>query len=541
MINSTQKSRLIWSSFYLIALTFVLFSCKKDITKVASGTWNPNFAIPLAYGEFGVYDLLAATDSLDQVVIDDQSGVISVVYDGELYTTNANDIITLPTITESYSTSVLDFGVTPQPTFNQTVSTSLNEEIVFDLGGQELHELLFYAGNLDLTVSSDFQHDLTVEFTFPGMTSNGNVLVETLDIPYSGSQSNASTSIDLANVLSDFVVGGSSNLLPVEVAITMEGTGNEILGTENISIDINLSNLQLTHFKGVITPYVENFTDSILIRIFDNMTNGTFGFTNPKINFSIVNSFGIPMRIDFNELKSIRQDDGVEFPISGFANTLTIEAPVVLGEEATTTLLIDISNTSNLSQIFGSTPNYFYYDIDLNVNPANQSTPLHFLTRESQLSLTAEVELPLEGFAYGFEFRDTLDFEAGEDLEDAEALKNVMFRLIMENGFPIDIDAQIHFMDTNHTVLFSAFTTIEDIVKSGEVNADGRVIALTKKISDINLDESQIELLNQVKYFEIHATGKTLNGPTEQTVKIFDDYILKTQLSMQIEASQSLE
>ncbi len=541
MLKVKNKCALVRVTLVFLVVSFIAFSCsKKDLSKIAAGTWNPNFAIPLAYGEFGVYDILAATDSLDQLVIDGESGMVTLVYEGELYNVSASDFVTLPSISETYGTGLLDFGIVPQVQFNQTVTTSYSEEIVFDLGDQELHELLFYAGNLNLSVSSNFQHDLTVVFTFPGMTKNGNPVTETMELHYTGGTSNQSVAIDLANVLSDFVVNGNPNLLPVEVELTLEGTGNEVLGTENISVEINLNNLELNHFRGVIAQEQQNFTDSILIRIFSTITDGTFGFTNPKINFNVANSFGIPMRIDFNELKSIRESSGEEFPIAGFSNELTIETPTTMGSEATTDLLIDKSNTSNLDQIFGSTPNYFYYDLNLNVNPNGAMAPLHFMTRNSELRLSAEVELPLEGFAYGFEFRDTLDFEAGTDVEDTEAIKFVMFRLIIDNGFPVDIDAQINFMDENHNILFAAFTSVEDIVRSGEVNSEGRVIKSTKKISDITLEQQEIQLLDQVKYFEIHALGKTKNGPTEQTVRIHDDYKIKTQLSMQIEASQSL-
>ena len=525
----------------LLVSSFLMFSCnKKDLSKIAAGTWNPNFAIPLAYGEFGVYDILAVTDSLDELAIDSETGLISLIYSGELYNLQTNDFFTLNDVSTSFNANLLDFGMTPQLVFNQTVNASLDETITFNLNGHELHELLFKDGSLNVNLSSDFQHNLTAVITFPGMTRNGNVVSETINLPYTGGTSTENLSIDLENVLSNFNTTGTPNQLAIEIELTLEGTGNEVVGTENVSISINLNNLDFIHFRGLISPEEVNFTDSISIRLFDAVTDGTFSFTNPKITFSISNGFGIPMRIDFNELKSIRKSSGEEYPLTGFTNELTISSPVTIGDEITTELLINKSNTSNLGQIFGSTPNYFYYDLDLNVNPNGVMAPLHFMARNSELRLSAEVDLPLEGFAYGFEFRDTLDFETGEDFEDAEAIKFVMFRLIIENGFPVDIDAQINFMDENHNILFAAFSTVEDIVRSGQVNAAGKVIATTRKISDITLEEAEIQLLNQVKYFEIHALGQTKNGPTEQTVRIHDDCILKTQLSMQIEASQSL-
>lgn len=536
--NSSFIRTLIFTSI-LLSITF--FSCnKKDLSKIASGTWNPNFAIPLAYGEFGVYDILAVTDSLDELAIDSESGLISLFYTGELYDLLPNNFISLDPVSESFNFSLLDFGETPSPSFNQTANASFNETIEFELEGQELHEILFHSGTLSINVTSDFQHDIIINLTFPEMTQNGVVVSETSTLTYSGGTTTENITIDLQNTLSDFNATGTPNLLPIDISVTLEGTGNPIVGTETINLDFQFTNLDYEHFRGLINPETINFTDSIAIRLFTNITDGTFSFTNPRITFDITNSFGIPIQLDFNELKTINESSGQEYPLAGFNDQLTIPLPTTMGQEASKTFELNKDNTTNMDQIVSSTPNYFFYDLDLNVNPSGAMAPLHFITRNSSLKLNAEVELPLEGFAYGFEFRDTLDFEVGEDFEDAEAINFVMLRLIIENGFPVDIDAQINFMDEHHNIVFSAFTDIEDIVQSGAINEQGRVINATRKISDITLEKDDIELLSHVKYFEIHALGQTKDGPSETTVRIHDDYTIKTQLSMQIEASQSL-
>ena len=66
-----------------------------------------------------------------------------------------------------------------------------------------------------------------------------------------------------------------------------------------------------------------------------------------------------------------------------------------------------------------------------------------FLTDTSFLSVDVVVELPLYGRAQGVEFSDTFDI----DLSDLDRVTNADFKLVADNGFPMDIEMQIYFYD----------------------------------------------------------------------------------------------
>lgn len=61
----------------LVVGLLLLYACKKiDFSKVTYDSWNPNLAIPLAYGTFDVYILFDNIDNPDDIVnIDPNSGV----------------------------------------------------------------------------------------------------------------------------------------------------------------------------------------------------------------------------------------------------------------------------------------------------------------------------------------------------------------------------------------------------------------------------------------------------------------------------------
>lgn len=527
-------NRLIFFSVSALALLFT--SCKKlEFDKITQTSWNPNLAVPLAYANFGVYDILALQDSNDLVVTDAVTGAISLVYTGEIFSNDAQSIIQLPNQSESFSITPAELTLLPNVAFNGTINSSLSEELSIDANaGVELHSLELKQGMLAIQVSTTLQHDITLEITFPEFTINGTPITRTLNLTYPGSVPHSgAVNVNLQNALADLTLNGTTvNTLEVEIDATITGTGQVITGTENLNVSLNLSDLEFENATGYFGQQsVAVASDSILIRLFESATTGYFELTNPKVNFTIENSFGYPIRLNLNDLKTINVATGQEFPLTNYPATLNINTPASLGQTAITTLNLNTTNTGNLSTLISPVPKYFYFEGSAESNPDGPTPTLNFIEDDSRLRVKAELDLPLEGLAYGFALKDTVDFNVGTDVD---LIEYIMFRLIVDNGFPVDLVTQIKFMNANHIPLFTVFGSPETLVESALVDANGRVNQRTKKISDIVLEEYQIGLLDQVKFLEIEGVAQTLNGTQGQIVKLFDDYTIGVKLSMQV-------
>jgi hypothetical protein len=222
--------------------------------------------------------------------------------------------------------------------------------------------------------------------------------------------------------------------------------------------------------------------------------------------------------------------------LTGYPTVVNIAAPTNMGETATTTLELNTANTGNLNTIISPVPKYFYFEAAAQSNPTGQTATLNFAEDQSALRIKADLELPLEGFAYGFALKDTVEFNLGTDID---MIEYVMFRLIVDNGFPVQLGTQIKFMDENYNVLFLTFDGLEYLIQPALVDSNGKVYKKTKKINDITLTEAQIALLDQVKYLEIEGVAETLNGTSGQIVKLFDSYKIDVKLSVQVEGKTS--
>jgi hypothetical protein len=531
------------SVLLIIAISAVaaISSCVKkyDPDKLASGSWNPNIAVPIAFSRFDVYDILDRADENDLVIIDPQTGLLALRYTGQAFSFNASEVLDLPNASFNVSyTGAADLGFPISPAFNETAEGETESTFEYTTpNGEELHQITLASGTLTLLIETDLLHDVELELTFPNITQFGVPL--SVIVPVLFSQAGTSTvNVNLSNHIIDFTAGGSgTNLVAVEARALVTGSGNPIVGNESIDASISLTNLAFqlaTGYFGQQNVAVDG--DSILIAIFQNVENGYFELTDPKLRLDVVNGYGFPVSLDVTELKTINANTGVEFPMTGFPNPTLIAHPTVPGDSALTQLLFDANNTSNISNVITPTPKYLHFAVEALSNPAGQAEALNFITAESQLRVDATLELPLEGFAYGFVVRDTIEFTFDDNIdEEADNIEWVKLRLNAVNGFPVDLEAQVYLLDSQLNVLDTLLTHDQQILLSGQVNQAGRVSQPTQKITDIVIPRDRVDVLYNTAHIVVLAEANTLNGQLGAVVGLYDTDFIEMRIGMQVQ------
>jgi hypothetical protein len=533
------KSTLVYFSILIVGLV----SCKKfdDFDKIAKTAWNPNIAAQVGYATFGVYDVLAIIDSSELLIIDPVSGQIGLVYKSEIASYQSEEIVDLGEITDNYEFNISDLNINPSPAFVGQANSIKNEGIQLNVeNGIEIHNVKFENGNLLLHLETTLKHDLNVNLRFPGLLENGVPIQRNFTFNYTGSVPQVSDlSISLSNVDGDFTVNGTTtNRTNVIVTTQVNGTGESVDGNETLTLDLNSANIEYLNVQGYFgqQQISQQTADSVLIKIFQNATEGHFELNDPKVNFKIENSFGFPVDISLSNLKTINPSSGVITLLQGFPNVLNVAYPTVLGESEESNLLLTSANTSNLSSLISPTPKYFYYELAALSNPNGPSADLNFIENDSRFTLTAEVDMPLDGLAYGFSISDTVDYDFTDNPTEIES---IMFRLITNNGFPVNLGTQIKALDENNNELFSIFDTPEYVVQSAPVNIDGIAEGKTKKISDLILDEEKVSLISLVKKFVIYGELSTKDYQNSTYVKFLDSYTIDLKLAVQVQIKTS--
>jgi hypothetical protein len=531
-------NKIISLSFSTLLVTVILFSCRKmEVDKIATSTWNPNLAAPIAYAQFDVYDILASDVPEELVVIDENTGMLSLIYSGQLLSFGATDILHLTEVQESTSIETNELNLSPSVGFNGSQNASVDDKFeVAASGGAEMTSVHYKEGVLQVTATTNLRHSIDVVVTFPGLTKGGVPQSASFTMNYTGSiPHSGSASINLINAIADLTSGNTTfNTIDFTVDATVTGSGAGISGTESLDLNFEMNNLAFINALGYFGQQeVLLDNDSINIRLFKNAIDGFVQFTNPRVTFEMRNSFGFPIRLTFDDLKTINVNTGDEFLLTDYPSTIDINEPVSMGGVESTFYELNESNVNGLNTMVNSTPQYFYFQMHGESNPNGPTGTPNFVTEYSRLDIYADLDLQLEGYAYGFELRDTFEFSLGEDID---MLEFVMFRLNIDNGFPVDVNVGLTFLDVNQAPLFSTFDgEIRRVVDSGIYNEDGRVITPVRTTTDIVLDEEELDLITRAEYVIVRGTLETNNGTQEQVVKFFEDYKFDVKLSMQVQ------
>lgn len=527
-------------SYILILIAAVLsFSAcvrKYDPDRLASGSWDPNLAVPLAFSHFTVYDILDRADSNDLVVIDPNTGLLALIYTGQAFSFSARNVLELPDFTFAAQYSAGEFGFPVIPNFNQNLSGGSSESFNYTPdGGGEFYTLTLDAGELAIELETDLQHDLDVQLTFPYISVGGVPLVVNLPLVHTGMPTSAATAqIDLTNYLIDFTAGGgTNNTLEYTIEVAISGNGNPINGNESLDVNVSLSGLLFSLVTGDFGQRVVGIDgDSILLAIFQNVIDGYFELNDPRLYLDVSNSFGFPVEVDITELRTVNTNDGAVYPLTGFPNPTDVGYPILPGDSVSTTLLFNSSNTSNITNVITPVPKYLHFAFQGTSNPAGQAENPNFITADSRLRIDARLELPLQGFAYGFMVVDTVEFTFDEALDEVEWVK---IRLNATNGFPVDLHAEILLADADYNILETLLTDEQAVLVSGQTDVDGRVIVPTQKITDILIPREQIDMLYDAAYLIIRAEANTLNGTNGEAVGIYEDNYIDLRLGMQVQ------
>jgi hypothetical protein len=101
---------------------------------------------------------------------------------------------------------------------------------------------------------------------------------------------------------------------------------------------------------------------------------------------------------------------------------------------------------------------------------------------------------------------------------------------------PIEIGTQIYFVDSNFIPKDSMFTPATmEIVPSGVLNADGRVVASGIRITDVLFQGARLENLKGVKHIFFRGYLNTTDGAT-RLVKFYSDYYSSFKVGVQVQA-----
>lgn len=530
-----KKIKIVQGIATLVLITLIFAGCKRtDFSKIATGAFSPELAVPIGSAKFSVTDVLASKDTSNLIAVDNQ-GALKLVYSADFDLLNISDVAKLDDQEVEFNHTALEYGISPSFGFFGSTTVLVDETFDFNSqNGEKLYSIEFQNGFLVVSVATSLQHEVSFDLDFPDLTIGGSPVSVHIELnnPQIGMTQTGKDSVNLNNSVMDLDNGTQGyNQFKTTGSITITGTGAPITGTESVDFSLKMSNLQPDIiYADFGQQTIDPFADTIDLKIFNNFLNGTIEFTNPTINFRVTNSFGIPLELNINEIKTI-ENSGAQNSLISSALDLLVAGTATPGSSATSLLTLDASNTQNLGSIISPAPKKLVFELAGGLNPAGPAN--NFVTSSSELYVQADIDLPLEGYATNFQLRDTIPF----NLELPAQIEEAMLRLIINNGFPIEVGTELYIADENYNILGQIQTGSGNIVEPAPVNSAGKVVSKAKAINDIVLSQEDAENLKETAYLIIVASCQTTDGDVGKVVKFYDSYEIEVKLAAQIKGA----
>lgn len=510
----------------LVAIGVLLASCTvtSDDYNIQGLNASPTVAVPLAYGDLSIADLLSKRDSAYVKVQPD--GLVYLSYNQFLISQDIRNLFTIPDIGTITTPLAVPAGTYPPAPNDLTVATT-NTLVDLNLNPEKLTEIGFKSGTLSYTIGlsqPNPKFNYAVLISIPEFVSKADGSVFSQEVSSTGTIP-LSDYIFKSNVVNKFNLKLSLIIKKSAAAVTIAP------GTV-VNSKIAFAGMNFTYIKGFFGDQtVATKPQTLDIHAFGtSLSSGAdVSFVQPSLNLTVINDYGVPLEVSFTKLEA-RKTGGTLAMQTNPASPIPVNQPLTLGTSANT-----VVSVTNVAALMNFVPTQFYFQVSGRINKGFVNGK-NFMADTSKMWVGMQVSVPLYGKASNIVMADTIDADFG-DLEESK-IATASLKTTVSNELPLDANLQIYFADQNYKVLDSLLDSSQsNLVKGSLVNAAGDL--QTASVSDklIPLDGSKISKIFKGKKIIIKARMSTSKDATGSQVDVKFRSSYKIAIKIGLEAT----
>ena len=518
--------------FILFFSVILLHSCYKDrfgFDKIAGGTWDPTIAAPVISSELTM-DKMTKNDTDSWITY--PGGMLGLIYRDSFFSQTGTDLVTLPDQQDDTSFVLkLPNGMSPGDSTSKWFQ--MNSQISF-MTGEILDSLLIKTGLLNVSITTNLNHDGRFEVIIPQLSKYGVNFRGVIPFTYNGGASNTiSASFPINLHLLNLISGN----LTQYVKVTVNKGINANLNSYSFNIDESITNITYYQAFGYFHQHTIDLDEAeINLSVFETNTIGDLVLEDPKVNLKVFNSYGLPLDLTFSKIQVERE--GITYPLtSSLLPTLGLNYPLYSSPftYSETTFKFDASN-SNVKALFNLNPKKLVIKGSIKSNPSGTIIP-NYVLDTSRIGLMVDVELPLYGKALKFNIVDTTEFS----VNDVQEIENLDFYINTYNSFPAEASLQIYLLDADSNVIDSLFAANNNIINAAVPGdaPDYRTSSKVHKLTVSTFNGAKLRKLDKVEYMAFKATISTADAGT-RIVKIYSDYSVDFKVAIKVKLNVDL-
>ena len=488
--------------------------------QIKGATANPTMAVPVAFGDLSIINILQKKDSSHIKV--DSNGLVSLLYDQELVSSDIRDLITMPNI----SNLNLQIAIPPKtygPNQNDIVTTVVSSQSVdMGLSPEQLKFIAFKSGMLtyNASISPTTNLNYTVRITIPEFTdTNSNPFSQ--EVSGAGSLSLSGYTYQSANA--------NHFTLKLTMIVKANSSSVTIKSGSNLNVKISFTGMDFNYIKGFFGDQTAHPpAQTIDVNAFGSsfLHGATVSFAQPKIELQVTNDYGVPLSVSFTSLGARKPDASLAMQITP-SSPVAINSPATLGTSATTNVVVN-----NVTNLINFAPTQFYYSVSARINKG-LTTGNNFMADTSKMRVKLHVEIPLYGEASNVVLLDTISVNLNNvnqtQIDSATLMVNVT------NQLPLDAYIQFYLLNDNYTMIDSLLTSSQTLlVKGSDVDANGELKTASVVTEALPLQADKLSKIFQAKKIIIRAkmnTSKDANGNLVN-VKFLSQYTINVNAGL---------
>lgn len=529
-----KNLRSAWWRTGLIGIT-LLSSCDFNNlldTDFKSITTAPTIAIPLAYGNLSIQDFLNDEDSANIKIYESgpDQGVVYLYYQQTLKTQGIRDLLSFPDRNITRGLNINPTAVPIPVPANTTVQLNPgNLTFDFDFDPEKINEILFTQGSLRIIAQTNpiipnlqFEGDITLT----SITQNGIPLTQTIQ---SGSASQLISVAGYRAVL-------NNNLFEATVSVRARSgaTSSAIPPGTQFNLTLDFVDLNFDYVKGFFGDQTADLPDETLeIGAFENVFDDVdVSIASPKISFTVINEYGIPVNVIFNTLEARKPGSSLAVQLNP-ASPIVTNRPQIMGDSAFTTVAV-----TNARALLDFAPTEFYYNVSARINQGLTNGE-NFCDSDAQLNVRMSVEVPFIGNASNIILRDTVDLELG-DLESSE-IEGALLRIATVNHLPLNANIQLYLLNEDDAQLDILLDPNDNrIIEGATTDASGAPTSPGEKVMEISISKEKINKLFDATKLVIVAELETADNPKDVKFRADDKLEIRVGLKAMVKLNVDL-
>lgn len=508
--------------------------------------YDASFAAPGVWGDVAFIDVVELYDSTG-LLIENDEGYVSLQYKTSVSSNAVNEIIYLEDQNINGVIQTLDFDFTGFDNSGDTVSIAYTEDMPITMFNPdaEIDSATLRTGILNMTAVSNYQHAARIYLTMPSVTKNGQPFSEDF-IFTPGGHASSSLNNDFTGYTIDMTQTATGfNEIPVEIRVTLYRASDDNSGSLSFDTDMIEMQYEIMHgYFGENTLFFESDTISISLFRNDDFNIDEYMFVDPKFHVNYWNSYGIPSQFYFTHLTANSAINDNDIPVEGTGmpigdiNPYNVSYATIIGETKLDSIKLHKDN-SNIDYVVNQRPKWVQFKAKATTNPAGLDHH-NFVVYDSEIEVEVIMELPLWGYVYNFHSMDTTEADLSELENDYNPVTRALLRIDIQNGFPVEAFGQVYFCDENYVILDSLLYTYEErLLAAAEVDAEGRVLDFSRKITEIEFDQARIDKVDGCKHIIYSGQANTTNADEQELVKIYSDYRIKFDIGFEVDLELS--